>query len=82
MFGMPFGYCLFVKGSYEESRCCGGSYTTPVGSAIITNLDGAFSADRALPDPHQVSEFFTVSGSDRTRRNLCSSAAAGYPRIT
>lgn len=80
---MPF-WVLFLykgKGPYEEIRYFRGSYTTPVGSAIVANLDGALSADTTLPGPHKVSELFAVSGSARARRNLCSSSAAGYPRV-
>ena len=66
---------------YEEIRDFGGSHTTPVGSTIVTNLGGAFSADRTPSDAREIAGLFAVSGDCRARCNFRSSSAADDPRI-
>jgi hypothetical protein len=67
---------------YEEIRYCGGSHTTPVSGSVVTNLDGAFSADRTLSDTHKAAEFFAVSSNYRACCDFRASSAADYSRIT
>ena len=66
---------------YEEVRDFGGSYTPRVGIAIVTNLAGAFSADRTLSYTYKMAELFAVSGNYRTRRNIRASFAKDHPRV-
>lgn len=67
---------------YEEIRDFGGGHITSIGSTIITNLDGAFSADTVSSSTHKVPGFFAVSSSYRARCDFRSSSAASHSRVT
>ena len=67
---------------YEKIRDFGGGHITPIGSTIITNLDGAFSADTTSSGTRKVPGFFAVSGSCRTRCDFRSPSATDHSRIT
>ena len=67
---------------YEEVRNLGSGHTPSVGSTIITNLAGIFSADRTLANVVKSAESFAVSGRYRARRNFDSTTATGYPSVS
>jgi hypothetical protein len=60
----------------------GGSDITPVGGAVITDLDGIFSTDTTSTDIAKSVEFLAVSSHHCAECYFRSPTATGYPLAT